>query len=695
MSNALLVELDARIEKFNSKVDSLNTRLNETSTRGKSAEGAIKRFDLSSIAAGVSVGLLANKLNALSDGFIRSQNLLRNVTDGTQNLADVTDKLFNVAERSRAGFESTATLYARMARATKDLKVSQDELLAITETINKAFVAGGASSQEAAAATIQLSQALASGVLRGDEFNSIAEQAPGILDAVAFATGRARGELRELAADGQITSDVLIKSLQLYQSTIEQQFGRTTETFADKVTAANRELQKFVADSQGIQAVTAIAGDAIKFMANNLETFASVAAGTLFVAAIANVKTLNAVLAANPYMAAASAIGTLTVALSAYLNIAGQKMVDDAKAQVLAQKSVNEMLDEQTKKLGELGQAKEKELALIERGGVAVDKGAAQERVDQIQAEINQVVELIKNLQELQKARGGDFMVGGVEGKAPTPTKGAGTVELGDKQLEAEYELFQQRLAQGEEYNAAVAEREQAALDETLNRIFENDERKMEQLRTFAMTRADFLAEQHINELLMLDEALANGLTSEEDYWAKKRELAEDYFKRLQSLNKSVVKDDKATLRDRAGSLYQWSRTAAAVNETMFNDNKLIKAGTVVADTAAGIMRTVAEMGMPKAIPFIAATAAMGVAQLANVMSASKGGGQISGGGASAAATTITNEPLPRGNISTLQLSANIEGEASGLQVMRLNDDDRDDLAAAIGREVARYARAF
>ena len=243
-TESLVVKLDGIVKDFEAAMARARKESDRLNNSTRRTEGALGRFDLSSVAAGVSVGLLTNKIVNLSDAFTRSQNLLINVTDGAQDLANTTEALFDVSERSRASYESTATLYARLARATKDLNLSQKETLDLTETLNKAFAAGGATSQEAAAATVQLSQALASGTLRGDEFNSISEQAPAILDAVAFATGKARGELKELAADGKITSEILIKSIQAYQSTIENEFAQSNGTFSDSLTQANNALLK-------------------------------------------------------------------------------------------------------------------------------------------------------------------------------------------------------------------------------------------------------------------------------------------------------------------------------------------------------------------------------------------------------------------------------------------------------------------
>ena len=695
MSESLLVELDARIEKFNRKVDEATKSVDGLDRGAKQAELSVKRFDLSTIAAGVSVGLLASKLNGLAETYTNTQNLLVNVTKGTDDLANVTDKLFKVAEASRSEYEATATLYARLARATKDLNVSQDELLRITETINKAFKAGGATTQEAAAATVQLSQALASGVLRGDEFNSIAEQAPAILDAVAFATGKARGELRELAADGQISADVLIKSLKLYANTIDGEFNNTVATFSDKVAIANNELTKLVGGTGAVANVTRVAGDALIFMTKNLDDFAVIVGGGLFIAALANLKTLNALLKANPYVFAATALGTFTAALADFLNTAGDDAIKDAEKRLFAEKTVNDMLTEQTTKLEGLALKRQELEKLRDGGNPNINRSEMQERIDLLNQEIEQTVTLMAKLQELQQERGGEAVISGVKTSGSAQSSGKGSVELDDgelKKLESEYEIFQQRLQQSEDFNAARTEQEQAHLDATLNKIWENDQVRLETLQNFAMTREEIIAESFRREMEMLDEYKEKTGATEQEIADRRIEIAEKHMKMQEAIKKKEVKDTRQTEAQKWQSIEAGIGAAMALNSAFLNDNKLIKAGLIVADTAAAIMRSLSIN--PYDWGNVAIIGATGLVQLANALSADKGGG----GGVSApsgSTTTITNPPPDSQRQTTeFEVSSVVAGESSGRTRVGISLDDSEDFVDALANAMAQRMKA-
>lgn len=114
-----------------------------------------------------------------------------------------------LAQRSRASYLTTARAISQMGLAAGDAFSNNDELLAFTETLNKQFVIAGTGAQQIEAATLQLTQALASGVLRGDELNSVFENAPLIVQSIADYLGVSIGEIRSMAAEGKLTADVV------------------------------------------------------------------------------------------------------------------------------------------------------------------------------------------------------------------------------------------------------------------------------------------------------------------------------------------------------------------------------------------------------------------------------------------------------------------------------------------------------
>lgn len=238
---------------------------------------------LTRLAQAIAAAFSVSTIVAYADAYTNIQNRLRVVTDSTEQLTRVTAELLQVANATRAEFESTAILFSTLTRSTEELGISEERLIAITKTINQTFAVSGASAEEASNAIRQLSQGLSAGALRGEEFNSVAEQAPGILRAVAAETGKTVGELREFAATGGITAELLIQALENYGDTVELEFGQTNRTFAQSAVVARNNAVAFVGSSELIQEATKQAGETLVTLSNNLETVGEV---LTFVAAI-------------------------------------------------------------------------------------------------------------------------------------------------------------------------------------------------------------------------------------------------------------------------------------------------------------------------------------------------------------------------------------------------------------------------
>ena len=183
------------------------------------------------ILVGLAAGAGAGGLTRLSDTFTNINNLLRASGFEAQELADAYQRVSDIAIRTRSDIDATGRLYALLNRNAESLGATQEQIATVTTAVQQAFALAGASTQEAAGATRQLSQALASGVLRGQELNSVMEQAPLIARAIADNLGIGLGELRELAAEGRITSEVVFQALLNDSARFNTQFQATTTTF--------------------------------------------------------------------------------------------------------------------------------------------------------------------------------------------------------------------------------------------------------------------------------------------------------------------------------------------------------------------------------------------------------------------------------------------------------------------------------
>lgn len=166
--------------------------------------------------------------------------------DASQSIADLENKIFASARRARSAYMGTADAVAQLGINAADAFSGTDEIIAFSELMNKSFKVSGADAQAQAGAMRQLTQALASGVLRGDEFNSIAEQAPLVYDAIAKYMGKSKGEIRELAADGAVTAAIVKNAMFAAAGDIENRFAQIPVSFSDHMTGLqNNALRAF------------------------------------------------------------------------------------------------------------------------------------------------------------------------------------------------------------------------------------------------------------------------------------------------------------------------------------------------------------------------------------------------------------------------------------------------------------------
>lgn len=189
--------------------------------------GALKRA-----IAIVGVGVLTKQLISSINTYTALSNKLKLVTKDAQNLANVQSMLFDVAQDTRASLEGTIDLYSRLARSTKDLGLSQNELADVTETINQAIAVSGSTAQEANAAIFQLGQGLSAGALRGEELNSVLEQTPRLAQAMADGLGVGIAELRTMGSEGKLNAEAVIKALKSQSEVIADEFSQTEKTIS-------------------------------------------------------------------------------------------------------------------------------------------------------------------------------------------------------------------------------------------------------------------------------------------------------------------------------------------------------------------------------------------------------------------------------------------------------------------------------
>lgn len=203
---------------------------NQTRRTGGAAESMKSKF--MHAAAAVGAALSIKNIIGLADAMTQTEARLNLITGDLEKTAALQDQIMASANRSRASYQSTADAVAKMGIMAKDAFNNTDELVAFTELINKQFTIAGASVAGQEAAMMQLTQAMASGVLRGEELNSIFEQAPTITQTIADHLGVSVGEIRAMAAEGQITAQVVKDAMLSSADEINAQFSAMPYTFS-------------------------------------------------------------------------------------------------------------------------------------------------------------------------------------------------------------------------------------------------------------------------------------------------------------------------------------------------------------------------------------------------------------------------------------------------------------------------------
>ena len=321
----LTLDLIARIGGFEQGMDrAARTATNRMGQIERSTQSASSQIvsSLKSIGVAAAGYLGTRELIAYAETWTSVQNRLKQVTVSQQELAKVSQEVFEVAQRSQAALEPTAELYQRIASTTGALGVSQTEMIRVTESISKAMSASGVSAGAAAGALVQLGQAFASGVLRGQELNSVLEQAPGLARSIADGLGVAVGDLRKLGETGSITSEKLFRAILSQTQSIDDQFARAQTTISGAFTVLENSATRAIGtldNTLGVSRafVTAVLDLSAALDSGKLQTFTRILeAGLLVVlgrtagALISNAYAMGVNIKASSELALANSVAT-------------------------------------------------------------------------------------------------------------------------------------------------------------------------------------------------------------------------------------------------------------------------------------------------------------------------------------------------------------------------------------------------
>lgn len=250
------------------------SKLNKASEGANLIKGAITG---ATIAAAVAT---AKKAMSISDEYANMNARLNMINDGMQSTNELQKSIFTSAQRTGSAYTEMANGVAKMRMQAGDVFQNNGETIAFLETMNKSFVVGGASIEEQKSAMLQLTQAMASGRLQGDELRSLAETSPALIQAIATKLGVTRGEVKKLGADGKITADIVKTAMLEASEKIDEQFrnmpmtwGRAWQNFINFATKAFEPLSvkiNQIANSAEFQQFASMVASAIKIVINAL-----------------------------------------------------------------------------------------------------------------------------------------------------------------------------------------------------------------------------------------------------------------------------------------------------------------------------------------------------------------------------------------------------------------------------------------
>ncbi|EOV7495177.1 TPA: tape measure protein [Proteus mirabilis] len=261
-------------QQLEQRLNRMDSSFNRTSQSVNNTERSM--LSLSKVAASLAGYLSASMVASYSEAWTELNNKLSNSVRASESLIDVTQRVFDISQATRSSLDATATLYARLERGTREYNTSAADLAKLTSIINQGFIVSGATAQEAENAIIQLSQGIASGVLRGEEFNSVAEQGSRLMVALADSMGVGIGQLRKMAAEGKLTTDVVVKGLLSQGDAIGKEFAKTTRTMSQAFQEAGNNLTKFLGENTTIKSTISAFSDAVITVSKSLDELSSV-----------------------------------------------------------------------------------------------------------------------------------------------------------------------------------------------------------------------------------------------------------------------------------------------------------------------------------------------------------------------------------------------------------------------------------
>lgn len=265
--------IDIQIREDGSRTVVVNmNKIGATSEKTASAVDLLKKA-----LAGLAAFLAVEKVKQYADAWAAASGQIRVATKSQEEAITVQERLFQSAQNTRTAFTNIVELYTRVARSGKSLGKSQEDLIQFSENIGKSLAVQGNSAEQTSGALLQLGQALGSGIVRAEEFNSVLEGAPYILQVVANNLKAAEGDIAKLRAimlAGKLTSKDFFEAFQRGAADIDKDFKKSALTISQSTTLLQNTFMKFVGELDNSLGVSRAIGEAAKYIAANFDAMA-------------------------------------------------------------------------------------------------------------------------------------------------------------------------------------------------------------------------------------------------------------------------------------------------------------------------------------------------------------------------------------------------------------------------------------
>ena len=674
------------------QIDGASTSLDRLTSTGEKSIGMVNR-----LAGALGVAFGVREIIEASEAYTTINNRLSLVTDSSEELAAAQQDVFNIAQKTRSPLKETAEVYQRLATNADALGMSLAEVGDTTETINKLMVISGTSGASAAAALTQLGQAFASGTLRGEELNSVMEQAPALAKAIADGMGVTVGQLRALGQEGKITADAVVDALKKQGAAVDEQFGKMAPTIGQAMAQAQNSFINYIGKVNEATGASGALASAITGISESLDNGAIEQSTRLFATwgkAFEDASSAmgdwsnEALLAKDIASKFLSEIGNGFVELPS--NVVAAVKIASTKIDELIENTANRFERASNRILAvftdytwdEAQQRYEKRSAEIEKNSDDAVRSALAAR-DAEKA----YGDMVARRAELEKLLDGT----GILDKKPS---GKGTSAPDPKELEKQKKDAELRAKWLEDQkihwqNEITAEMDKIAQQSDIeNKAYENHKKKLEE--EFATEREAELLRYQQKLADFAEYQTAYGL-SDADVKAKREALEQDHADRMNEIKAAEAKKEESILAKKLGKAQAfmsdlYTRTGAHSNK-MTKLLQTVGAAQALINTYLGASQVLSNPETPWYAKF--AAVAQTIATGMGLVNAIKGGGSGGGGGGGGVSAPDTS------NISNQQ-SAPVRAQTVDVRIQGRGlwrDDDVAELMQIIGDKLGDGAK--